>query len=653
MGAEAPELEGAADAVVLEAAAAAAEAQSNWPQAEQLWRQLLASQPEHGAGWHRLGKVLAQRALWADGLECQQRSCRLHPQLGWNWFAAAEALERLGRGEQAAGSYRQALWWLPQQSWIAAEAERAERQHWLGGETLAEGLGPQAYRHWCERLEPPLPAPGTALQSSWWLPRGPGAWRRLDQRQQVVEEQRGPWPDGAGWVLLLAADARLRREALQAMEQAIAQATDGASGSDPPPQLMYPDEDRLDGQGRRHDPWFKPGWVPESFWSSPWLEACSAWRLEWLRAQGLAPPPSGDAIALWAWQLAALARQPRVLAIPRVLVHRCGVQPANPEAEQARAAVLERQLRGQGEAVRVRPAASSGQFRLQWALPPEPPAVQVVIPSRDQAPLLERCLESLQGSCGRYPNLQITVVDHASREPATAALLAAWRRRLGDRFQVLRQGGRFNWSRLNNRAIRRGEAPLLLLLNNDVEALAAGWLEAMAAQALRPVVGAVGAVLLYPDHRIQHAGIRLGFGADGRAAEHAYRGLAWPATVHRGRAQLLTGWAAVTGACLMLRRQDWQRLGGLDERLPVEGNDVDLCLRLQRRGLRVVVEPAALLLHHECQSRDPRHSRSRGPAKQRLERLHPQLLSQGHPWLPGTCSQLHADGRPNQLDGYP
>jgi GT2 family glycosyltransferase len=640
-----------ADAWELEAAAGEAEAQQAWQRAEGLWRQLLQGQPEHGAGWHRLGKALAQQQRCAEALECQRRSCGLHPQLGWNWFAAGELLQQLGQADEAAAAFRQAGWWLPQEGWIAALARDAERRHWLGGESLADGLGFQGYRHWCERLEPALPPSAQSLQEQWWLPEGSGGWARLDGGQRVVERQAGLWPSAAGWLVLLAADARLRRDALLAMEAAISAAA--ASGSGVGAQLVYADEDRLDGNGRRHDPWFKPGWVPESFWSSPWLEACSVWRLDWLQQQGLPPPPTGAGQAVWAWQLAALARQPVVLAIPQVLVHRCGEQRYSFEEEQGRAAVLERQLQGQGECVRVRPAGRPGQFQLQWALPAEPPAVQVVIPTKDQPQLLGRCLESVERSCGRYPALQITVVDHASREPATTALLSSWHRRLGDRFRVVRQGGPFNWSRLNNRAIRAGNAPLMLLLNNDVEALQGGWLEAMASQALRPVVGAVGAVLLYPDRRIQHAGIRLGFGADGRGAEHAYRGLAWPAAAHRGRAQLLTGWPAVTGACLMVQRADWKRVGGFDERLPVEGNDVDFCLRLGQMGLRMVVEPAAVLLHHECQSRDPERSISLGPARKRLARSHPQLMGRVDPWFPIGSSQLHVDGRPIELDGYP
>ena len=642
----------------LEVGASSAEARGDWSQAEQLWGQLVGRWPSHGSGWHRLGKALAQQERWNEALACQLRSCGLHTQLGWNWFAAGEVRERLGDGQGAAADFRQAAWQLPEEPWILDVARRAEQRQWLGGEDLQEGLGRQAYRHWCDRLEPALPRAGQPLRECWWHQEAGGRWARWDGEHRVIDRQRGPWPPGDGWVVVMAADARLRREGLLAMEEAI-------MAAEMPAQLAYADEDRLDAQGRRYDPWFKPGWVLESFWSSPWLEACSVWRLGWLRDQGLPPPPSSQlpstqadaGMGLWAWQLAALERRPQVLAVPRVLVHRVVGQGADrvvdPAAQHARAAALERQLRGQGEAVRVSAEAVAGRFRLEWALPAALPAVQVVIPSKDQAGLLGRALESLHSTCGRYPDLQITVVDHASRERATATLLAGWRRRLGDRLRVKRMGGSFNWSRLNNSAIRSGRAPLLLLLNNDVEALTAGWLEVMVAQALRPAIGAVGAVLLYPDRRIQHAGIGLGHGLDRCGAEHAYRGLAWPPEVHRGRAGLLSGWAAVTGACLMVSRQNWQLLGGFDERLPVEGNDVDFCLRLGQLGLRQVVEPKALLLHHECQSRDPGRSTTERAALQRLQRLHPQAMAQLDPWLPPGSSRLHSDGRPAELDGYP
>lgn len=613
--------------------------------AEQRWRALVQAQPNHGAAWHRLGKSLAEQQRWAEALDCQRRSCQLHPQLGWNWFALGEALEQLGCGEEAAAAFRQAVWWLPQEGWIRELAKRSEQKAWLGGEELREGFGFKAYRHWCERLEPPLPKPGTLLKEHWWWQQEPQLWARLDGQQRVVERQRGLWPSGDGWLLQLACDARLRREALQAMEAAI-------TAAEAHPQLVYPDEDRLDHQGQRHDPWFKPGWVPESFWSSPWLEACSAWSLKWLQAQGLPPPPVGRASELFGWQLDGVARQPQVLAVPRVLVHRRGDGGQSETELQARAALLQRHLLKQGEEVQVSPRGLQGEFRLQWALPASLPGVQVVIPTKDQPALLGRCLESLARTCHDYNNLAITVVDHASRELETATLLQHWRDRMQEKFSVLRLGGPFNWSRLNNRAIRKGRTPLVLLLNNDVEALQPGWLEAMAAQALRPCVGAVGAVLLYPDSNIQHAGVQLGFGRLRNSAEHAYRGLPLATPVHRNRAQLLTGWPAVTGACLMVQRAHWGAVGGLDERLPVEFNDVEFCLRLLERGLRNLVEPAAQLIHHECQSRVAENSPTAEHALHRVNRRFPQFMQTSFPWWPGSASAEHTDGRPRELADY-
>jgi GT2 family glycosyltransferase/tetratricopeptide (TPR) repeat protein len=629
----------------LEATAAAAEAQQDWLRAESLWRQLLQAQSQHGAAWHRLGKVLAQQERWANALQCQQTSCQHHPELGWNWFAAGEALEQLGNGEAAARAYREAAWRLPQESWIPAVAHKAEQRQWRGGEDLSQGLGPQSYRHWCERLEPALPPPHRPLRDHWWRPEGQNLWARVNADLDVVERQQGIWPSGAGWVLMLAADAQLRREALQAMEDNL---TEGAI----PPDLAYPDEDRLNREGQRHDPWFKPGWVPESFWSSPWLEACSVWRLEWLRAQRFAAPPMHDPVALFTWQLRALEAQPKVLSIPRVLVHRQDDGRLPAVELQARAKVLQENLRQQGEAVTVRPHGELGQFRLQWALPPSRPAVQVVIPTKDQAGLLSQCLESVERTCESYPELHITVVDHASQEEATTLLLQRWRQRLGPRFQVIRMGGPFNWSRLNNKAIHSGRAPLVLLMNNDVEAIDGGWLEAMAAQAMRPAVGAAGAILLYPSGTIQHAGIILGYGKSKNAAVHAYRGLHHPSSSHRNRSQLLTGWAAVTGACMMIQKHHWRAIGRLNERLPVEYNDVDLCLRLQEQGLRNVIEPSAILIHHECQSRDPHQSRTAKYSLERIQKKFPLHMSLRSPWWPKATSSLCVDGRPKELDTY-
>ena len=168
-------------------------------------------------------------------------------------------------------------------------------------------------------------------------------------------------------------------------------------------------------------------------------------------------------------------------------------------------------------------------------------------------------------------------MDNGSCEPKTHAYLERWR----EKIQVLRSNEPFNWSRLNNQAAEIAKGELLLLLNNDIEVNESGWFEAMASQAMRPSVGAVGALLLYPDGTIQHGGVVLGLN---HAVGHAYRNLRLNHAVHRGRSQLLSCWSAVTGACLMIRKELLVRVGGLDEDLPVEFNDVDLCLRLVQLG---------------------------------------------------------------------
>ena len=272
----------------------------------------------------------------------------------------------------------------------------------------------------------------------------------------------------------------------------------------------------------------------------------------------------------------------------------------------------------------------------------------MIIPTRDRADLLEQCLSSLWRTTAparsKGLELEILVVDNGSVEPATAALLQQWQPRL----QVLRSDTAFNWSRLNNLAAARARGDLLLLLNNDIEALKPGWLEAMAAQAQRPAVGAVGALLLYPDGTIQHSGVVVGMHS---GADHAYRDLQPDHRVHRGRSQLLTAWGAVTGACLMLRRELLERIGGLDEGLPVEFNDVDLCLRLGQLGYRQVIPPEAVLVHHESQSRDAEASVTALQALRRVQQRWGLRFGEAGPWWPAQSERNCGDGRPVGLEG--
>jgi len=161
--------------------------------------------------------------------------------------------------------------------------------------------------------------------------------------------------------------------------------------------------------------------------------------------------------------------------------------------------------------------------------------------------------------------------------------------------------GAFNFSRLNNVAVRRATGDLLCFLNNDVEMPDPDWLAILVRQAVRPAIGAVGARLLYPDGTIQHAGVFTGIGG---GAGHAHRFLGKDEGGYFERARLPQRVSAVTGACLVVARKKFLEVGGFDEEdFPVAFNDVDLCLKLNERGWQSFYEPRATLIHHESKSR--------------------------------------------------
>ena len=194
--------------------------------------------------------------------------------------------------------------------------------------------------------------------------------------------------------------------------------------------------------------------------------------------------------------------------------------------------------------------------------------------------------------------VDFVLVDNGSVQPETQTLVERLARR--DDVAVVADGRPFNWSALNNAAVALARGDVLLFLNNDIEARQPGWLDVLAAQAMRPDVGAVGARLLYPDGRLQHCGVVIGVGG---AADHLLAGLDGRQPGYLHMAVCSRESAAVTGACLATRREVFDTLGGFDESLGVDLNDIDYCLRAQREGLTVLYEAGAELIHHESPSR--------------------------------------------------
>lgn len=243
--------------------------------------------------------------------------------------------------------------------------------------------------------------------------------------------------------------------------------------------------------------------------------------------------------------------------------------------------------------------------KLGWCTPPEPtwegsrPLVSVIIPNKDAAPVLERCVRSVLERTA-WDNLEVVVVENNSEQEQTFALYE--RLQVDPRVRVitceLEHG--FNFSKLCNEGVAQARGSYVLMLNNDTEVLQADWLDRLMETCARDEVGCVGAKLLYPDDTVQHVGVFVGShlgpwhaNMDVPAADEGYLGV--NVVPHRMR--------AVTGACLLARRAVWDLVGGMDEELPVDYNDVDLCLRIGERGYAVVVRPDVTLRHYESVSR--------------------------------------------------
>lgn len=223
--------------------------------------------------------------------------------------------------------------------------------------------------------------------------------------------------------------------------------------------------------------------------------------------------------------------------------------------------------------------------------------VSVLVPTRDRLDLLSACIDSVRRNSDHH-DIDCVVIDNASELPDTHAYLERLASQPGCR--VIRFAGRFNFSAMCNRAVAACDSKFIVLLNNDTEVISGNWLSELLSLVVQPDVGCVGAKLLYPDGRIQHAGIVIG----GRAMAHnALVGCPRDGGAQRDWLAGRRAVSAVSAACLVVRRELYLSIGGMDERLPVAYNDVDLCLKAEAAGYRNVFTPFAELYHLEGQSR--------------------------------------------------
>ncbi|MBD5655714.1 MAG: glycosyltransferase family 2 protein [Candidatus Eremiobacteraeota bacterium] len=348
---------------------------------------------------------------------------------------------------------------------------------------------------------------------------------------------------------------------------------------------IYSDSDAIEDDGRRHDPQFKPGWSPDTLLSRPYIGRLALLRRTLVEAAG-GFRAEFEGSHEWDLLLRIADRTHRFARIPDVLYHVRSPWQAQPQIDLA---LIGNAIARRGEPGHVAKTKHAGVYAIRYALKGSA-RTTIVVPTRDAAADVERCLRSVFER-STYRDFDVLLVDNGSTDPVALELFERLSRD-EPRLRVVRDDSPFNFSRLNNNAARLTTADYLIFLNNDTEVIAPEWIEAMLGYAQRSTAGAVGALLLYPEERVQHAGVVLGLGG---GAGHSHKQHGHGDSGYLGAIAGATNYSAVTAACLAIRRELFEAVGGFDERLAVAFNDVDLCLRLGATGKLNVYVPEARL----------------------------------------------------------
>ncbi len=391
---------------------------------------------------------------------------------------------------------------------------------------------------------------------------------------------------------------------------------------EPQLDIIYSDEDWLNDEGRRLMPRFKTGWDPEAQLGRDLLGRFCLMRREKVAALGgirpdRVPAHHYDLHCRLAYSISPTA----IRHIPEVLYHRrppfskeqeelaraldCYTKSARLIAQSAASSLCAQPVEVTGA-----PLASFIN-RVHWPLPERLPMVSVLIPTRDRAELVRACARGVLQETD-YPSLELLILDNDSQESETANLFDQLSK--DPRVKILPSPGAYNYSRINNLGAAQASGEILIFLNNDIEILGSGWLREMVSHAIRPDVGCVGATLLYPDRRVQHAGVVL---HEGPLAMHAFRLLDGNELGYDAQLAGVRSYLAVTAACLAVRAAVFREVGGFDEvGLQIAYNDVDLCLKVDEHGYRNIRTPFEPIIHLENASRGPNLT----PEKQALDK---------------------------------
>lgn len=373
----------------------------------------------------------------------------------------------------------------------------------------------------------------------------------------------------------------------------------------PETDVLYSDDDKIDSKGHRYSPQFKPDWSPELLLSYMYFSHLFVVR------RGLFNDLGGMRVGFEGSQdydlaLQATEKTHRVGHIPKVLYHWRALPNSTAASGDAKPQSFAAGLSAVQNAFERRNIEAT-VFQPDWALkarcgifshrfPDEGPSVAIIIPTKNNLDLLRTCIDSIEKTT--YKNYEVVIVDNESYDPATLTYLETSPHRV---LRIPTPDG-FNFSAINNRAVEQVSADYVMFLNNDTEVISPDWLSDMVGYMGMSGVGAVGARLLLPDGRIQHAGVVHGY--YNRMVGPAFKLLNAADHGYLSYAKVTRNYSAVTAACMLTSKTLFQKLGGLDEEaFAIAYNDVDYCYRLIAAGYRVVYCPEAELTHHEGASR--------------------------------------------------
>ncbi|MCX9073315.1 MAG: glycosyltransferase [Candidatus Methanoperedens sp.] len=414
--------------------------------------------------------------------------------------------------------------------------------------------------------------------------------------------------------------------------------------------FIYSDKDLVSENGKqRFEPLFKPDWSPEIMLSANYLTHLCILRRTILDAVGNFLTET-DGAQDWDLFLRVTEKTKKIYHIPKVLYHwresntSCAQRgaEAKPYIYDAQRIVIQHHLRRRGllaKATLIPPAI----WRIKW-LVTRKNKISIIIPTRDNLNMLKSCVESILDK-SLYKDFEIIIIDTGTKEPKC---LRYYNELSGNpKIKIIFYSKSFNYSIVNNLGVQHSTGEVLLFLNDDTEIITSDWLEEMKGFIEQKEIGVVGAKLIKPDNTIQHAGIVIGMNG---FAGHIFAGI----YENYGYTQWYRNYLAVTGACMMIRRQVFEEVGGFDESFILMGSDVDLCLRIVKNGYRIVYTPFAKLIHHEAATRSnyipPQDFRmSFGCYKSFLEKGDPYYNINLSPWSSIPTIKLPGERKPIEV----